>query len=259
MLFTVSHNNARAHEQGSTLISVLRRALVLLSASLALGACASINTLPQETVERNSTIDPMTGKRVYECIAMEDAASRLWLKTASPTAIAQRGLDRIAQGIREGGLCDLTYAKTRGEPLADLYFTKAYLSLGEFDKANEYLALLLEQDDPRVLRFLAHLYEEGNQGVPQDYRQAFYFYDRLATQYEDTEAMRALGFYLYRGLTGVKNDVAAVHWYHEAAKRGDHDAMQAYAWMVENGIGTQRDSIEANWYRSMAFKASGGK
>lgn len=164
--------------------------------------------------------------------------------------VAQRFLARKNEA---DGLKWLQRAGDLGHPWANLDLSRRAFKRGDIPNGRRHLKVALDAGIPDAKHDLARFYETGQGGFRQDYKQAFAVFDGLARA-GDGRAMHAMGFYFVRGLHGVKNDEAAAHWYHEAAKAGHPDGMTAYAWMAENGIGTERDPAEADWYRREAAR-----
>jgi len=163
----------------------------------------------------------------------------------------QVALRRLETGHADEALLWMERAAQQQHLKANFWLAQKAFQDHQNAQGKRYLSVALNGRLPEAQWFLAESLEKGTNGYDQDYKQAFMVYDALA-QLEDAKAMHAIGYYFARGLHGVKDPVAAVHWYHEAAKRGYADAMEAYAWMVENGVGTVKDSSEARWYRKLA-------
>ncbi|BCU08449.1 tetratricopeptide repeat protein [Allochromatium tepidum] len=167
--------------------------------------------------------------------------------------VAQRYFDR---GNEEDGMKWLVRAAERGHPGANLMLAQREFQHNDLANAQRHLKAALEAGYPEAKHFLVSLYETGSGGFPQDFKQAFAVLDELAKS-GDAKAMHSMGFYFARGLHGVKNDEAAAHWYHEAAKTGYRDSMEAYSWMTRNGIGTERNVAEADWYYRQTRRGGG--
>lgn len=163
----------------------------------------------------------------------------------------QVALRRLEKGHPDEALHWMERAAQQQHPKANYWLAKQAFEKNQNELGKRYLIVALYGKVPDAKWFLAECLEKGEHGYNKDYKQAFSLYYDLA-QADDAKAMHAIGYYFARGLHGVKDPVAAVHWYHEAAKRGHIDAMEAYAWMVENGVGTVKDLAEAQWYRQSA-------
>ncbi len=98
---------------------------------------------------------------------------------------------------------------------------------------------------------LGRMYDMG-QGVPQDYKEAFRWYQAAAEQ-EHADAQRYLGFMYVEG-RGVPQDYKeAVRWYQVAADQGTADAQSNLGFMYTNGQGVPQDYIQAHmWYNLAA-------
>lgn len=93
------------------------------------------------------------------------------------------------------------------------------------------------------------IYEEGQQGVPQNLAEARCLYESAADA-GSARGMFAMG-QLYQLGIGVSQDHdRALKWYRQAADAGSADAMAAVGMMFQNGWGVSenRDSA-AHWYR----------
>ena len=66
--------------------------------------------------------------------------------------------------------------------------------------------------------------------------------------------MASIAYYFARGIHGVQDDVAAIEWYHRAAKAGHVESITAYAWMLENGKGAQKNVEDATYYYKKASR-----
>lgn len=162
----------------------------------------------------------------------------------NPASAYKLAMLRFKEGDETTGERWLQKAADQGYPEACLEKARRI----DGPQAREYLTVALRHGLPEAKRYLVTLYEGGEKGFPKDYRQAFVFLHDLAKQ-GDPEAMHNVAFYFVRGLHGVKDEVAAAHWYHQAARAGHKASAEAYAWMAEHGVGTQKDQEEAAWYR----------
>lgn len=174
----------------------------------------------------------------------------------APIAQARRWV-RLQSGLpatTSEGMQWMHEAAATGHPEANLYLARYYFDQNQNARAQPYLNVVLAAGLVEGKRILARHYENGTGGFEQSYKQAFAIYADMAEVNNDAQAMHAMGFFFVRGLHGVKDDIAAVHWYHQAAKAGNPDSMLAYAWMVENGVGTEKDPDEARFYYALAQK-----
>lgn len=165
----------------------------------------------------------------------------------NPASAYALAMLRFKEGDEAAGGRWLQKAADGGHPEAALEMARRI----DGEKVRMYLSVALKHGLPEAKRYLAGLYETGSKGFAKDYKQAFALQYELAKQ-GDPEAMHVVAFYFVRGLHGVKDDVAAAHWYHQAARAGHKASAEAYAWMAEKGVGTQRDLEEAEWYRAQA-------
>lgn len=169
----------------------------------------------------------------------------------NPASAYKMALSLLSEGDTASGEAWLKRSADQGHPDACLAMARRT----EGADAQRYLAVALKHGLPEAKRYLSTLYEDGIKGYPTNFRQAFVLQYELAQQ-GDAEAMHVVAFYFVRGLHGVKNDVAAAHWYHQAARAGHKAGAEAFAWMLENGVGTQKNVEDAAWYRSLAGNAS---
>ena len=123
---------------------------------------------------------------------------------------------------------------------------------GRFAEANRDWIQAVQAGDGRAARLLGVMYDSG-EGVPQDRRQALYWYQRAA-ELGDAGGMFNVAV-SYDSGTGVSRDsVAAAHWYARAAARHFGRAEYNLALMYEAGDGIRRDPAAA----SRLFRAAMG-
>ena len=118
--------------------------------------------------------------------------------------------------------------------------------------AVELLRLAAENGDAETQFNLGVLYDNGGQGVPQDYKEAIKWY-RLAADQGDADAQFNLGVFYHFG-EGVPQDYKeAVKWYRLAADQGLALAQFKLGLLYDNGQGVPQDYKEAvKWYRLAA-------
>jgi TPR repeat protein len=117
---------------------------------------------------------------------------------------------------------------------------------------------------------LASMYDSGD-GVPQDRRQAAYWYSKAAEQgHVGAEAILAaeqgnaddqfsLGWMYYIGEVVPQDYQQAVYWYTKAAEQGHMDAQSHLALMYDSGEGVLQDHRQAAyWYSKAAEQGSAG-
>ncbi len=121
----------------------------------------------------------------------------------------------------------------------------------QYSEAFENWMLLAIEGDAEAQFNLGLLYSEGK-GVPVDYRQAVFWYQKGAEQ-GHTGAQYNLA-HLYFGGHGVDKDpVKATHWWQQAAQRGHVLAQQYLGYAYYKGIGVNKDQQEAlRWFREAA-------
>jgi TPR repeat protein len=101
---------------------------------------------------------------------------------------------------------------------------KAYTH-GDYKKAVEELKDLAEHGEARAQYDLALLYDKG-QGVPQNDKEAFYWYRKAAEQ-EDDRAQHNLGLMYANGQGVEQNYMEAYYWINLAAAQGNKHALDA--------------------------------
>lgn len=156
--------------------------------------------------------------------------------------------EHLAREETEEGMRWLQSAVEKGQPEALFVLAKQSLNAGRLQEGRDMLLRAMVGGSKDASAFLAEQLENGSRGFPKDTQQAFYLYHELAKT-GDTDAMNAVAYFFAHGLHGIKSPVTAAHWYHESSKRGNEDATKAYAWMAENGVGMDKDIEEARWYR----------
>ena len=106
---------------------------------------------------------------------------------------------------------------------------------GDFVTALKELRPLADQGHKEAQFALGVMYETGR-GVPQEYGEAFQWYEKSATQ-GDTAAQNGLGS-LYQNGKGIPVDYAKARgWYNKAAELGDIDAQFNLGIMYSTGLG----------------------
>jgi len=86
---------------------------------------------------------------------------------------------------------------------------------------------------PKEMQRLAANYEHGRDGVKQDYQQAFQLYCQVALK-GDAESAYSMGFMYFNGRGVVRSLPLAMHWFKQAAEKGDTHAQQ----MLDRFAGT---------------------
>ena len=122
---------------------------------------------------------------------------------------------------------------------------------GDYATALRELRPLAEQGDAEAQYNLGVMYERG-EGVPQNDRQAVFWYRKAAEQ-GDAEAQYNLGVMYERGEGIPQNGRQAVFWYRKAAEQGDAEAQYNLGVMYERGEGIPQNGRQAVfWYRKAA-------
>ena len=77
-----------------------------------------------------------------------------------------------------------------------------------------------EQGDAEAQHVLGFSYQEGRDGLPQDYEKAAYWYRKAAEQgFAFAQSVLGLKYHIGEGVE--QNDEMAVEWYRKAAEQGD--------------------------------------
>ena len=110
-----------------------------------------------------------------------------------------------------------------------------------------------EQGDADAQNNLGFMYDHG-EGVPEDDRQAVYWY-RQAAEQGHAAAQYNLGFMYDHGEGVPEDDRQAVYWYRQAAEHGDADAQNNLGLMYDHGEGVPEDDRQAvYWYQQAAVQ-----
>ncbi|KAL4806499.1 hypothetical protein BDV18DRAFT_137683 [Aspergillus unguis] len=123
---------------------------------------------------------------------------------------------------------------------------------------NELTIAALEDHDPDAMFLLAEMNFYGNFSHPQDFKQAFRWYESLASWNGNSTAQYMLGFMYATGIGGgVERDQAKALLYHTfAAEAGNTRSEMTLAYRNHAGIGTARNCDEATYYyKQVADKA----
>lgn len=126
-------------------------------------------------------------------------------------------------------------------------------------KAVKELEIAAQEDlDPDAMFLLAEINFHGNFTYPRDFKQAFQWYDNLASLTGNSTAQYMLGFMYATGIGGgVERDQAKALLYHTfAAEGGNTRSEMTLAYRHHAGIGAPRDCDEATYYyKKVADKA----
>ena len=119
------------------------------------------------------------------------------------------------------------------------------------DFSIEQLIQLAERGDAQAQANLGLMYNIGD-GVKQDYKHAYYWYEKAAAQ-GNVNSQFNIGS-LYNNGDGVKQDYKqTAFWYEKAAAQGDAEAQVSLGLMYYNGEGfTQDYKKAAYWYEKAA-------
>ena len=126
----------------------------------------------------------------------------------------------------------------------------AQLDVAQLDVAQ--LRQIAEQGDARAQTELGERYEDGRDGVQQDYGMAVSWFHRAADQ-GFAAGQAALGFMYSTGRGVAQDDGEAVTWYRRAAEQGDARGQNNLGAMYDTGRGVAQDDGEAvTWFRRAA-------
>ncbi|KAL4937623.1 hypothetical protein BDV06DRAFT_202479 [Aspergillus oleicola] len=123
---------------------------------------------------------------------------------------------------------------------------------------DELTIAALEDQDADAMFLLAEMNFYGNFSHPQDFKQAFQWYDNLASWHGNSTAQYMLGFMYATGIGGaVERDQAKAILYHTfAAEGGNTRSEMTLAYRNHAGIGAPRNCDEATYYyKHVADKA----
>lgn len=115
-----------------------------------------------------------------------------------------------------------------------------------------------EEQSPDAMFLLAEMNFHGNFTYPRDFKQAFHWYQDLASLTGNSTAQYMLGFMYATGIGGsVERDQAKALLYHAfAAEGGNTRSEMTLAYRHHAGIGAPRDCDEATfYYKKVADKA----
>lgn len=115
-----------------------------------------------------------------------------------------------------------------------------------------------DSEDTDAMFLLAEMNFHGNFTHPRDFKQAFQWYQSLASLTGNSTAQYMLGFMYGTGIGGaVERDQAKALLYHTfAAEAGNTRSEMTLAYRYHAGIGAARDCDEATWYyKKVADKA----
>ena len=142
-----------------------------------------------------------------------------------------------------------------GQPDAIVLVIKRSIHEKNEEQARKYLQLGVRQNVAGAKHLLGDQYDKGTLGFDKDQRNAFTWYFSAAKD-GYAKSMNAVAYYLFKGVIGAPDELAALHWYHESAKSGDSDGMLAYGWLSANRKDGQKNLADAKFYMEKAI-ASG--
>ena len=123
---------------------------------------------------------------------------------------------------------------------------------------NELVKAAEDDQDPDAIFLMAEMSFYGNFSYPQDFHDAFLWYNDLAWLNGNSTAQSMVGFMYATGIGGsVERDQAKALMYHEfAAEGGNTRSEMTLAYRYHTGIGTPKDCENAvSYYKRVADKA----
>ncbi|KAL3471985.1 hypothetical protein BJX99DRAFT_236328 [Aspergillus californicus] len=123
---------------------------------------------------------------------------------------------------------------------------------------DELMIAALEDHDSDAMLLLAEMNFYGTFSHPQNFNQAFRWYENLASWHGNDTAQYMLGFMYSTGIGGsIERDQAKALLYHAfAAEAGNTRSQMTLAYRNHAGIGTNRNCDEATYYyKQVADKA----
>lgn len=143
---------------------------------------------------------------------------------------------------------------------ADFSVGRAAYYSGDMSTAYRELEPLAAQGDANAQLFLGFVFQEGGDGFPKNYDEAFKWYSKAVNQdggLATTLAQGQLG-QLYNVGLGVAQDYAqALKWYKKAAERGDSTTQYRLGLMYYSGNGVLKDYDKAKeWYVKSAAQGN---
>ena len=133
----------------------------------------------------------------------------------------------------------------------DFWAGSTYYLRGDFTAALREWRPLAETGDAQAQYYLGIMYTNG-EGVPEDDRQAVYWFQKSARQ-GNSQSQYHLGILYANGAGVPEDDPQAVYWFRKSAKQGDARAQFNLGVMYEFGEGVPEDDRQAvNWYRQAA-------
>lgn len=161
-----------------------------------------------------------------------------------PQSTFRAAQDFYARGYRQDGERLAIAAKDCGHHGAVVLLIERMKMEGRKEEARQYLELGVDLGIPAAKYEVGEAFHNGSFGLPKDPQKAFAWY-YLAAKDGYAQAMSAVAYFFVRGLHGVQDDYAAIHWYERASRAGHIESTTAYGWMLANGRGTQVDIDES--------------
>ena len=134
--------------------------------------------------------------------------------------------------------------------LLTAFLAVATMAMGQSDFA-KYLSAAQQGDDAAQC-MTGYYYYSGNDGAPQDYAQAVFWYNRAAEQ-GYAEAQWRLGYCYYNGEGTTKDLQSAAYWFRKAADQGNAWGLYLIGICYYNGDGVKQNTEMATyWWRKAA-------
>ncbi|MBO4512931.1 MAG: sel1 repeat family protein [Victivallales bacterium] len=173
----------------------------------------------------------------FELGRLYDPNGKAWRTSADEAALWYK--KAFEAGIHEAGY-----------ELAQMLF-----SAKDFKGTVEWMTKAAEHDVIDAQRTLAWMYKEGR-CVDRNLERAIRLYEVAANQ-NDVKAMLALGEIYYDKDLDVFSYSIAFEWYMKAAEAGNVRGQFMVAFMYENGLGVERNLLNAGyWYEQAAKNGS---
>ena len=112
------------------------------------------------------------------------------------------------------------------------------------DEIVQYYRHAADRGDPRAQLALGGLYFHGARGLPQDRQRARHYFEQAA-RVGDAQALVNLGYMYARGIGVPLNNQSALRYYRAAAAQYNPTALNGLAYMYLMGMGTEPNAPEA--------------
>ncbi len=116
------------------------------------------------------------------------------------------------------------------------------------DKLRHAISLLRSSAEnhgnPNAANELGDIYKSGSHGIPQDYKEAFHWY-QISANKNNAVSQANLGYLLQEGLGVTQNMPEAIRYYRLSAEQRNPYGLFSLACCYRNGEGVQKDDKEA--------------